>query len=281
MTDVLARIVVWLNAAANPPGRLVRFPIAILPGWLFATLVAAATGVLLLVAFKYTSNQRAIKRVRDDISAHLLALKLFKDSVSVALWAQGRILWGAFRLMVLAVVPMLVMAVPVTLALAQLSLWYQSRPLRVGEDAVVTVQLNGDAGSPWPDVRLQPTDAVETTVGPVRVLSKREVWCKVKARAGGYHRLVFLAEGQAIDKELAVGDGFMRVSTQRPGWSWADALQHPAEPPLGPDSPVESIAIEYPGRESWTCGTDWWVGYWFAVSMVAALCFRRLLRVNV
>src|SRR5207302_273278 len=147
----------------------------VLPGWLSATIVAAATGVLLLVVFKHTSNQRAIKRVRDDINAHLLALKLFKDSTSVTLRAQGRILVGALRLFVLAVVPMLIMAVPVCLILGQLALWYQARPLRVGEDAVITVKLNGGAASSRPDVRLRPSSAVEVTTGPIRVLSKREV----------------------------------------------------------------------------------------------------------
>ena len=59
---------------------------------------------------------------------------------------------GGFRLMVLALVPMVVMAMPVLLILGQLSLWYQSRPLHVGEDAVITMKLDGDAGSPWPEV---------------------------------------------------------------------------------------------------------------------------------
>jgi len=36
------------------------------------------------------------------------------------------------------------MAVPVTLLLGQLALWYQARPLRVGEDTVITLELNGD-----------------------------------------------------------------------------------------------------------------------------------------
>ena len=40
---------------------------------------------------------------------------------------------------------MLVMVVPVILILGQLSLWYQARPLRVGEEAVVTLKLNGGA----------------------------------------------------------------------------------------------------------------------------------------
>ena len=87
-------------------------------------------------------------------------------------------------------------------------------------------------------------------------------------------------DGQPVEKELAVGDGFMRVSAERPGWCWSDILLHPGEPPFGPDSPVRSIEIDYPDRASWTSGTDWWLVYWFAASMFAALCFRPLLNVN-
>jgi hypothetical protein len=234
----------------------------------------------LLVVFKVTSNQRAIKRVRDDINAHLLALKLFKDSAAVAFRTQGHILVGAGRLFVLAVVPILVMAGPVSLLLVQLGLWYDCRPLRVGEEAVVTVTLNGDAAAPGHDVSLEPTDAAEATVGPVRVPSQREVCWNIKARAAGTHRLVFHVDGQAADKELAVGDGLMRVSTRRPGWDWWDALLHPGERPFGPGSAIRSIDIDYPPRTSWTSGAGWWVWYWFGVSMIAALCFRRALNVN-
>jgi len=279
--DGLARIVVWLNGAANALGRLLLAPIGVLPGWLSATLIAAATGVLLLVVFKYTSNQRAIKWVRDDINAHLLALKLFKDSTSVALRAQGRILLGALRLFVLAVVPMLIMALPVCLILGQLALWYQARPLHVGEGAVITLKLNGDAGSSWPDVSIRPTNAVQVTTGPVRVLSKREVCWDVKALAEGYHPLEFQVGETTSGKELAIGDAFLRVSRLRPGWHWSEILLNPYEEPFRPNSPIQSIEIDYPQRSSWTSGTDSWIIYWFVVSMIAALGFRRLLNVNV
>jgi hypothetical protein len=281
MTDILAQLVAWLNAAANAIGRILLAPVALVPGWLSATIVAAVTGVLLLVVFKYTSNQRAIKRVRDDINAHLLALKLFKDTTSVSLRAQGRILRGALWLFILALVPMLVMALPVCLILGQLSLWYQARPLHAGENAVVTVKLNDNTDSSWPEVRLQPTGAVEVTTGPVRVLSKQEVCWDVQAVAPGQHRLEFQVGQENFGKALAIGDGFMRVSGLRPGWQWSDILLNPAEAPFGPGSPVQSIEVDYPQRSSWTSGTDWWVVYWFAVSMIAALGFRRLLNVNV
>jgi hypothetical protein len=279
--DVLTRLIVGLNSVANALGRPLLAPIGVLPGWFSATVMAAATGVLLLLVFKYTSNQRVIKRVRDDIDANWLALKLFKDSARVTLAAQGHLLLGAVRLFVLALVPMAVMVVPVTLILGQLSLWYQQRPLRIGEEAVVTLALNGDPHASFPEVRLLPTDTVETTVGPVRVFSKREVCWNIKALQSGYHRLAFQVDGQDAVKELAVGDGFMRVSARRPPWLWSEVLMYPREEPFALDFPVRSIDISYPVRPSLACGTDRWVVFWFAVSLAAAVCFRRLLRVNV
>jgi hypothetical protein len=281
MTYILAQLIAWLSAGSNVVGQLLLAPIGVLPDWLSASLVAAVTGVLLLAVFKYTSDQRAIERVRNDINANLLSLKLFKDSARVSVRAQGRILRGAFWLFVLAIVPMLVMAVPVTLLLGQLGLWYQARPLKVGENAVVTLKLNGDAGSAWPAVSLQPTDKVGVDVGPVRVRSKREICWKVSAREEGSHRLVFQVGDQSSTKELAIGDGLMRVSTERPGWDWPAILLNPAEQPFRPGHPVRSIEIDYPHRSSWTSGADSWVIYWFVVSMVAALCFRRAMNVAV
>jgi hypothetical protein len=237
--------------------------------------------VLLLAVFKYTSNQRAIERVRNDINANLLALKLFKDSVRVALVAQGRLLLAAGRLFVFALVPMLVMALPVALILGQVGLWYERRPLHVGEAAVITLKLGGQPGAPWPAVTLGPTDVVDVAVGPVRVRSQRQVCWNITARRPGSHSLMFQVGDRAIAKEVAIGDGFMRVSTERPGWDWESILLNPWEEPFRPEDPVQSIAIVYPERSSWTSGTFWWMVYWFGVSMVAAMCFRPALKVNV
>jgi hypothetical protein len=278
---LLTRIIAWLNVPANALGKFLLAPISVLPGWLSATMISAATGLLLLVVFKYTSNQRAIRRVRDDIKAHLLALKLFSESVPVTLRAEGRVFRGAVLLLLLSIVPMLVMVVPVSLLLGQLALWYQSRPLSTGEEAVITVKLNGSSESPWREVTIKPTSGVAVVLGPVRARSKREILWIVKGRETGYHRVLFEVDGHVIEKELAVGDTFMRLSSARPGWIWSEILLHPCERPLGPDAPIRSIEIDYPDRISWTSGTNSWVIYWFVVSMIAALCFRPLIKVNI
>ncbi len=280
MSGVPAQIVVFLNAIANTLGRPLLAPLGSLPGWVSASAVASVTGVFFLLVFKYTSNQAAIKRVRNDINANLFALKLFKDATPVVLRAQAAMLRGAGQLFVLAIVPMLVMIVPALLILGQLALWYQHRPLRVGEETVLAMKLNDLDGDPMPSVALEPTSAAEVVTGPVRIPSKREVVWVIKAAENGSTPLNFIVSGQKVTKELAVGEGFMRISPRRPEWNWYDALTNPAEPTFPTSSLVQSIEIDYPDRPSWTSGTDYWVGYWFVVSMVAAFCAKPFLKVN-
>jgi hypothetical protein len=199
--DVLTHIIVALNAVANVIGRFVLAPIGYLPGWLSATIIGVVTGLLMLVAFKYTSNQRAIKRVRGDIRANLLALKLFKDSFPVVPRSLRRVMVGAGRLILLAIVPLLIMTPPMLLLLGQMSLWYQDRPLMVLppeqvtsrvdlggvgvefrrnlgkkkwtrdqmeqlQKTTVTVKLKDSPDSSFPSVVLQPSSAFEVWVDP-------------------------------------------------------------------------------------------------------------------
>ncbi len=280
MIDGAIRVEVLLNQIANRLGRFLLSPIGVLPELVGAILVAMVTGVSMMIVFKYTSQQLAIKNVRNGIKAELLALSLFKDSVAVNLRSQRRILLGALRLTLLSLMPMAVMIVPVGLFLGQMSLWWQARPLRVGEEAVVTLNLGGDVQSTWPDVRLLPSTAVETVLGPVRVRSQRAVCWNLQAKEPGYHRVVFNVDGQDFEKDLAIGNCPMRVSLLRPEWKWWDIWIHPAEEPLHPQSPVRSIEIQYPASSSWATGKDSWLIFWFVGTTVAAFCFRRTLRVH-
>ncbi len=276
-----AQILSWVNVLANAFGRVLLAPIAVLPGWLSNTVISAVTGVCLLVIFKYTSNQRAIGKIKDGIKADMLAMKLFKDSILVTLHAEVRVFRGALLSFLYAIPPMLVMIVPLSVLLAQMSLWYQSRPLLPGEVAVMTVKLNGDVGDDWPTVNIESTSAVEVTVGPVRVFSRREICWEIRALENGTHRMTLDVNQQQIEKELVIGDGFMRVSSTRPALNWAGILMHPAEEPFGPDSVVQSVTIDYPDRLSMTSGADWWLIYFFIMSMLFALILKPFMKVRI
>jgi len=214
----LIQLLTWINIPMNALGKVILSPIGNMPGWLSNTLIAILTGIPLLVIYKYTSNQRAIGRTRDNIKANMLALKLYKDSLRVTFQAQGRVFGGSLLLLVHSIIPMMVMIVPVCLLLGQMGLWYQFRPLLPGEQAIVTLKLNQPANSTWPDVQFEVISGASVVVGPCRVnKEKQEIWWKIQASEKGQHQLLFNVNGQQFRKELAIGDGFMRLSAKRPG----------------------------------------------------------------
>ena len=128
---MLTQIVLWLNSFATSMASIVLAPIAWLPGWLSATLIAVVTGIVMLIVFKYTSNQVALKQTRNQIKANLLALSLFKEELRVCLRAQVSLLWQAGRLLLLSLKSVLVMTVPMAafsgMLTAKLDCWKYGR----------------------------------------------------------------------------------------------------------------------------------------------------------
>src|SRR4029077_7786744 len=103
--------------------------------------------------------------------------------------------------------PMLVMFIPMCLLLSQLALWYQARPLRIGEESVVMLRLAGAADAAWPRVQIESTPALDTTIGPVSILSQRAICWNIVPREAGYHRLFFVVGGPEDAKGVGVGEG--------------------------------------------------------------------------
>ncbi len=276
----IADIVGWLNAASNLAGRACLSVLGALPGWLSLILLSVVTALLLLMVFKFVSNQAAIARTRNDIKANLLAMRLFKDNIGVACLSEWRIILGALRLIFHSLRPMAVMILPLSLLLAQMGLWYQTRPLEPGQEAVVTVKLAGSLSQPWPSVHMTPGQAAEVSLGPIRVFSKNEICWQIKALEPGYHNMVFTVNDMKVTKELAIGPGFMRVSPVRPERYWLRMLQFPAETALAPDSVIQSIRIDYPEHEAKYTGTNAWMITFFILSTLFAFIAGPFLKVK-
>jgi hypothetical protein len=280
VNSLLLQVTQWLNQIAGALAAILLWPIGRLPEIAGAVLISVVTGIGMLVIFKHTSSQTAVKRTRNRLRAELLALSLFRDSISVSLGCQFRMVTGACRLLMLALVPMLVMVIPISLLLGQLSLWWQARPLSPGQEAVVTVNFAKRVQRKLPEVELLRDSGFDVPLGPVYLRSKPAVCWNIAAVQPGYQLLKFRIDGVDVEKQVAVGEHLMRVSLRRPSATWAEMLQYPAEAPFPPDSPVQSIDIQYPESSSWVTGKDHWIFAWFIGSTVSALCFRPLLKVN-
>lgn len=279
--DPFTRMIIWLNVPANAIGALLAGLGRQLPGWLSNTIISAISGLLLLTVFKYTSNQAAIGRIRDRTTAAILAIRLFRDNIRIILKSQGKICLLTLASLFYAIVPILVMILPMSLLLSQMNLWYQWRPLAVGEETLLTVEIDRHPDQAWPNIRIQSTPGVEVITGPVRITDKAQVLWKIRATRTGYLSIPIEVNGQTLSKALAVGKGYMRISVMRPCARWLDVLMNPLEEPLRKGMAIESISIEYPERISKTSGTNWWAAYFFLISMISALLLKPLLRVRI
>jgi hypothetical protein len=277
LNPVLARVLAVLNPICTVIADGIYAALSSLPVWLGLTLVSAVTGVVMLIAFRYTSNQKAIGRARDDITANLLALKLFKDEISVTFRSQGRVLGALARLQWHMLRPVFIMLLPMLLLLGQMGVRYQWRPLHSGEQTLIRLHLN-PAQTDAPETVLEPNPGVIVEAGPVP--GGGEVVWRIRGGQPGRHTLRFRVGGATVEKELVVGDGFQRVSAERLGLRWTSQILHPAELLLPAGGTVESIEIQYAGVHSYIYGANWWILSFFVISMLFALLLKPVFKVR-
>ncbi len=277
LNPVLSPLLAVLNPISTSIGDFVYALLAPLPPWVGLTIISALTGVVMLIAFRYTSNQDAITRVKDDIKANLLALKLYKDELRVVFSSQVRILWAILKLQRYVLTPVLVMLLPMLLGLAQMGVHYQWGPAPPGKPVLVKVQRPVGEGDNAP-VTLDPGDGVQVEAGPLR--GAEDIAWRVRSDKPGRHTLRFVVGDDTFDKEFVVGTGFTRISALRPGHVWTDQILHPIESPISSDAPIHSITIDYPAVQSYICGSNYWVVYFFVVSMIVALILKPVFKVK-
>ncbi|MEK6800076.1 MAG: hypothetical protein AABZ12_14020 [Planctomycetota bacterium] len=277
LNPLLSPVLSILNPVFTVLGNLVFGVFSFLPRWLGLSVLSVALGIVMVPCFGFLSNQRGISRAKDDIKANLLALKLFKDDLGVAFRCQGRILWAILRLQRYVLVPILCLALPVTMTLGQMGLRYQWRPLQVGESAVVRIAL-ADPSSNARGVGVESPAGLSLEIPPIA--GRGDAACRIRAVQPGRHFLKIAVGGSSIDKEVVVGSEMTRVSAKRPGRAWVDQLLHPAESSLPGATGVRSIDIEYPHETHWFHGADWWVLSLFILSMAAAYAVSPVFRVR-
>ena len=277
LNPVLSPVLSILNPICVVVGDVVYAAIGLLPIWAGLILLSAGTGVVMLIFFRYTSNQTAIVRAKDDIKANLLALKLFRDDLRVVFSAQGKVLLAVMRLQRHVLLPVFLATPFMLLVMAQMGIRHQWRPLHPNERTLIKMTMRPSSGNSTQAV-LRTHPGVRVEVGPVPG-GNQFVW-RVRAGQPGRHILQFDIGSSVVEKEFVVAEGLERVSALRPGADWTSQLIHPVERPLPTASLVESIEILYPSLDSRLYGADYWLLTFFVVSMIVALILSPVFKVK-
>lgn len=245
-------------------------------------VISALTGVAMLVIWRHTSNQDAIADVRRQISAHLLASRLFKDDLSVTFRAQRQIVWQALRLMGHSIRPMLIMTVPFVLIMVQIGLRYEFLPMPVGEVTRVKVTMKDIDKTLGMGDRIKLPDGLSAAENdPARALPLGTIDWRLTPKISGTYRIVFGAGDDTIELPVVAGDNFARLSKFR-GGSFFQRLLYSAEQSIPASSAFASIEVFYPKRSTPILGFDvHWLISLLVLSIVFALIFKPFFKVHI
>jgi len=246
-----------VNAAMRKLFDLAWIPFAGLPGWVGLFVIALVFGVAALVAMKYTTNPKRITAFKDRSQGHILAIKLFRDSFTVVIGSLIKaILWSGGYLAE-QFKPMLVMLVPFALLFAQVEMRLGLRPLDLGKEVLVTVEVDPSRVPGVPEVGLILPPGVEQMRPPVREPSLNRVVFSLMPKVAGHHELRFRIGSEVEVKTFDAGDleGIPRVSPVRSSDFW-DQVLYPSESALSSDSSFHRIAFACPVRPLPFLGVD-------------------------
>ena len=205
---------------------VLHLPVSLLSPFWALSVVSLLTGIVMLLIFGKVSNQDAIKEIKNKIRANLIAIRLFKEDVLILFKIQGHILRETFFYMKYALIPILVMILPVLIILIQLNLRYGARPIEVGEHVLVKVKVvDGSLLSNPSNVTLAADVGVVIETPPVRVLSDKEVTWRIRGKQPGKHSIVIRIGDHAVEKEVCVGSASDTVSSRRVGMDLFDMMK--------------------------------------------------------
>ncbi len=270
----------FLNTTLGAAFDLLLRPVATWPALVPLAILALFAGMFALLVYRWTSNQRALRRIKQKLIAHLLEVRLFSDDLRAVLLAQLRLLRDNLTYLRLNLAPLAWMIVPFVLLIAQLQFHYGYRGLDLGEPTLLVAEFTGDA-SARPQVELVAPAGVAVETPGVWAPSLNEMAWRLRVDEPGEHEVKLRVGGGEFEKTvvgLPAEDGprWIRRSPTRRRAALLDQILYPAEPALPRDGPLERIDVSYPGASISFLGlfdVHWLVAF-FVLSVAFAFALR-------
>lgn len=281
----------WIfNSVFGKIFELIFFPFLSMSPWVGIILISFLTALLMLFVFRFTSNQKGIRQVKNKIKAHLLELRLFKDSLSLSLKAQGNILRYNLKYIGYSAKPLLVMIIPLILILVQLNLWFGYDALTPGQKTILKVTLK-EGNSPLNiNLVIEPSSGFDIETPPLRIEEEREINWNLNAREKGVHDLILIATNQRLTKKVSIAQKQLsKISPLKVRRNFIDELLNPGESPISRDLPIKTIELKYPAKNmnlfGWNIPWLWsippWLVIYFALSIIFGFAFKGIFKVEI
>jgi len=243
-------------------------------------VLSLVVGLLMVVVFGYTSDQKAIGIAKDQLKAHLLAVRLYRDQIPVVMGSYGKILRGTGRYLKLAFMPLLYVIAPIIFLMVQVDRYLGYTPIPTNAPFLLTVHTT--SSEVLNDATLDLPPEITMTAPAVHIPAESEIVWRLAGSREGRNEVKIADGGESVEKAVCIGSDLARISTVRLRGHFWERMFTSAEPALPENSPIESISINYPDRNIEIAGYGMnWIWLFFILSMVAGFIFKELLGIQI
>jgi uncharacterized membrane protein (DUF106 family) len=247
-------------------------------GIIFISLI---TGTVMLFLFKLTSNQEAMKQVKTKISAYFLEMRLYKEDVSTVMGSQRRILLANMNYMKLALVPAVVMIVPVILIMVQLNLRYAQGGLEPGTTAMIKVTLEDGVDTASEGIELESGLGLEKASPAVRIASLGEIDWKIRLTEAGVHDLTLSSGSGSFTVPVFGTRKLVPIFSTFKKGSFLESIFSPGAPRIPDSMGIKSVEIMYPSMAfGWGVIELSWLWSFLMISMAFGVILKLILKVE-
>jgi hypothetical protein len=260
--------------------------LALVPTLVSLVLVSLVTAVAMLFVVARTSDQPRMAATKRAMHAGLFEIRLFNDDVAAMLRAVGELLWQNARYLRLSLVPLLWMAIPLVVVIAQLQAFYGYAGLVPGEAVLLRAEMNRDAsvaGSPGarPTPVLEAPPEIRVETGAVQLAGSGQVLWRIVPLSAGDFTVTVRTGDHAATKTVHVDGTIARRSPLRVAHGLLDVLLYPSEPLLDASGPVQAISLRYPEPGLNVLGFHvHWLIVFMVISMAGAFALAKRLGVT-
>jgi len=243
--------------------------------------ISLLTGIVMLVLFRVTSNQKGIKKSKAKVSAYILEMRLYSHDLGRMLGSLVKTFLANILYLRYMITPILFIIVPVLIVLVHLSYRYEYRPLQKGEHIIVKAVLKPAYPVLDTPVALRASEDIRIEAASLRIPSLNEVDWRLSVQNEGLHALTFDVGNSQYTKSIYVGSMLVPLSSRRIGTNFRQLLLYHAEPELPSDSPLVALEVLYPNNELSFLGFKFhWVIWFFIFSLVFSFAFKNVFNVE-
>jgi hypothetical protein len=270
-----------VNHATTAIFDVLLVPFELLGAEAALVLASGLFGIVALIVFKHISWQRGIKGAKDRIKGHMIAIRIYQDDLKVVGTSVGSIIGRNVQYLSLNLMPIVPLAVPFVLAMAQFVVRYGFEPLPItetpveqllpGQGTTISISMKAGRESAVGKLELKLPEGLRAMSPLVRNKTDGVAFQEVVATRAGEWELELLVDGQRIGtKSIVTGDAPARLmQPERTHDFWASWLW-PAEDTFASDSPLARVSFAYPERDlGWLPGGPLGILITFFVSSMA------------